>query len=114
MIYFLNTEIPDQKNVNISLSKIFGISTKKSSKICSYFGVSKKTKMKFLTLEIKNKILIYIENNFVVGDDLKQVLTQTKENQIRIKSYKGIRMKFKLPRRGQRTHTNAKTTKRNS
>jgi len=114
MIYFLNTEIPDQKNVNISLSKIFGISTKKSSKICSYFGVSKKTKMKFLTLEIKNKILIYIENNIVVGDDLKQVLTQTKENQIRIKSYKGIRMKFKLPRRGQRTHTNAKTTKRNS
>jgi ribosomal protein S13 len=63
---------------------------------------------------MKNKIVLYIENNIIIGDDLKQGLIQTKENQIRIKSYKGIRTKFRLPRRGQRTHTNAKTVKRSN
>lgn len=114
MIYILNTEIPDKKPLNISLKKIFGINYKKSSEICSYFGISKKTKVKFLTFEMKNQIIKYVENNIIIGDDLKQNLIRMKENQIRIKSYKGIRAKFKLPRRGQRTHTNAKTTKRNS
>jgi small subunit ribosomal protein S13 len=114
MVYILNTEIPDKKALNTGLKMIFGINSKKASEVCSYFGISRKAKIKLLTNEMKNKIVLYIENNIIIGDDLKQSLIQTKENQIRIKSYKGIRTKFRLPRRGQRTHTNAKTVKRSN
>jgi small subunit ribosomal protein S13 len=94
------------------LRKIFGIGTKKSTKICLTLGISKKTPVKFLTTELRNRIILYIENNEVIGDDLKQNLNQIKEKQIRLRTYKGQRAKFKLPRRGQRTRTNAKTAKK--
>ncbi len=112
MVYILNTEIPDKKKVSISLQNIFGIGKQKSSQICSWLGISEKTKIKDLSIEIKNKIINYIENSAITGDDLRQVLTQVRDNQIKIKCYKGQRAKYKLPRRGQRTHTNSKTCKK--
>ena len=39
-------------------------------------------------------------------------LSQIKEQQFRLKTYKSQRTRFKLPSRGQRTHTNAKTSKK--
>jgi small subunit ribosomal protein S13 len=112
MVYILNTEIQDKKVIKIALQNIFGIGKLNSIKICISLGISEKTPIKFLTSEIKNKIILYIENNLKIGDELKQKLTRLKENQIRIKCYKGQRAKFNLPRRGQRTHTNAKTSKK--
>lgn len=112
MVYILNTEVPDKKKVNISLQNIFGIGKPKSNKICFWFGISEKTKIKDLSIEIRNKIVNYIENTIATGDDLRQTLTQVRDNQIKIKCYKGQRAKSKLPRRGQRTHTNSKTSKK--
>tara|TARA_B110001469_G_scaffold127390_1_gene148086 strand:- start:3839 stop:4183 length:345 start_codon:yes stop_codon:yes gene_type:complete len=112
MVYILNTEIPNEKAINIALKNIFGLGTKKSNQVCLNLGISEKTPVKFLTAEQRSKIIIYIENNEIIGDDLKQNLIQLKEAQIRLKCYKGQRAKFKLPRRGQRTRTNAKTVKR--
>jgi|SouAtlMetagenome_1021521.scaffolds.fasta_scaffold03025_7 small subunit ribosomal protein S13 len=111
MIYILNTEISDKKPIKIALQNIFGVGKAKSIQICTHLGISEKTSIKFLTSEMKNKIVLYIENEIEIGDDLRKTLTQLKENQVRLKCYKGQRAKFKLPRRGQRTHTNAKTTK---
>jgi ribosomal protein S13 len=48
----------------------------------------------------------------MINEELKQTLMQIKEQQQRLKTYKGQRSRFKLPRRGQRTHTNAKTVKK--
>ncbi len=112
MVYLLNTEIPEKKIVKIALQKIFGIGKQKANIICLLFGISEKTKIKELSSELKTKIIYYIESNIKIGDDLKQNLTQIRENQIRIKCYKGQRAKYKLPRRGQRTHTNAQTVKK--
>jgi small subunit ribosomal protein S13 len=112
MIYILNTEISNKKVTSIALQNIFGLGKNKCSQVCLKLGISKKTPIKELTTEMKNKIILYIENNFIIGDDLKQNLVQLKEEQIRLKCYKGQRAKFKLPRRGQRTRTNAKTAKK--
>ena len=112
MTYILNTEIPDTEPLNTALTRVFGIGKNKSSKICSHLGIDQNTPLKFLTLEMRNKMIIYIENNVIIGDDLKQNLQQAREHQIRLKTYKGLRRKFKLPLRGQRTHTNAKTIKK--
>jgi small subunit ribosomal protein S13 len=112
MVYILNTEISEKKIVKIALENIFGIGRQKAIQICLFIGISKKTKIKELSAEIKNKIILYIENNIKIGDDLRQILTQIKENQIKIKCYRGQRAKHKLPRRGQRTHTNSQTVKK--
>jgi small subunit ribosomal protein S13 len=112
MVYLLNTELSDKKKVVIALQNIFGIGKKKSTEICISLGISDSTKVKELSIEIRNKIVNYIENNIKIGDDLRQKLTQIRDNQIKIKCYKGQRAKYKLPRRGQRTHTNSRTVKR--
>jgi len=111
MIYFLNTDIPDKKATPKALQNIFGIGKKNSTKLCRFLGFSEKTLVKHLTTEIKNKIIAYVETHIKNGDELKQALNRKKEHQIKIKCYKGQRARFNLPRRGQRTHTNAKTAK---
>ena len=112
MVYILNTEISDKKIVKIALRKIFGIGKQKAIEICLSLGISPKTQIKQLSAEIKNKIIIYIEKNIIIGNNLKHNLTQIKENQIRMKCYKVQRAKIKLQRRCQRTHTNSKTVKK--
>ena len=52
--------------------------------------------------------------DLVITDELKKSQSLFLQKYIDIKSYKGLRIVRKLPRRGQRTHTNAKTVKRRS
>jgi small subunit ribosomal protein S13 len=113
MPYLLNTEIPEKKQINVALSRIFGVGKKKSESICAFFGVSKKARMSMLNTEITNKIVNYIEKNMKINEELITLLNQSKEKEIKIRSYAGQRIKLKLPLRGQRTHTNAKTSKKN-
>ena len=112
MVYLLNTEISDKKTVQIGLQNIFGIGKFQADKICNQFGISKETKIQELSQDVKNKIVIFIEANFEIGDNLRQNIAEQKSLQTRIRCYKGQRAKFKLPRRGQRTHTNSKTVKK--
>lgn len=112
MIFILNTEIPNKKKVYIALQHIFGVGKCKSRELCNYFGISKKASILDLTVLLKNQIIIFIEKNIKINEDLKQHLMKLKEQQQRLKTYKGQRSRFKLPRRGQRTHTNAKTAKK--
>lgn len=112
MVYILNTEIPNKKSIYIALQFIFGIGKKKSINICDYFGISKKINITTLTLKKKDQVILFIENSLRINEDLKQNLTQIKEQSQRLKTYKGVRSRLKLPRRGQRTHTNSKTVKK--
>ena len=112
MAYILNTEIVEKKTTNVGLRAVYGMGKTRALKVSRYFGISDITTISDLEPEMVNKIALYIESRIVFGNDLKQVLTQIREKQIKIKCYKGQRAKYKLPRRGQRTHTNAKTAKR--
>jgi small subunit ribosomal protein S13 len=112
MVYILNTEISDKKKVYIALQSIFGLGLITSLNVCLFFGISKKATIKNLNTTLKNKIIVYVDKNIKINEDLKQFLVQNKEQQYRLKTYRGQRARFKLPRRGQRTHTNAKTAKK--
>lgn len=112
MVYILNTEISTTKPAFIALQKIFGLGQTTVLKIFNLFGISKRATIKRLTIPLKNKLIIYIEKNIIINEDLKQKLVSLKDQQQRLKTYKGLRSRFKLPRRGQRTHTNAKTVKK--
>jgi small subunit ribosomal protein S13 len=113
MAYFLDTYMNENKKIKNNFKKIIGISDTKLNKICKHFGV--KNSIKFLKLpnKLKAQIKNYIENNIETGE----AIIIKKMNQIdiytKIGSYRGSRARNNLPRRGQRTHTNSKTIKRN-
>jgi small subunit ribosomal protein S13 len=112
MQYFLNKEIPEKKSVINGLTHVFGFGKTKSLNICEIFGLSKKTKIEHLNQNFRTKIIKYVTKNIKINDELIQSINQATEKEIKIKSYKGQRIKLKLPRRGQRTKTNAKTIKK--
>ena len=102
----------DNKTFKSGFVKVFGIGDSLHLKIRKKFGLSKNIRIKDLNNELKNKITNYVENNIAYGSDLRQNIIKNKENLIKKRCYRGIRLKHGLPCRGQRTHTNAKTAKR--
>ena len=59
------------------------------------------------------KIIHCIEkSNFLIGNNFKKFKSLLLMDLINLKVYKGLRRIKGLPVRGQRTHTNSKTTRR--
>ncbi|OGG28438.1 30S ribosomal protein S13, partial [Candidatus Gottesmanbacteria bacterium RIFCSPLOWO2_01_FULL_48_11] len=56
-----------------------------------------------------NRIAKIIEKKYVVEGDLRKNVSDTIKRLIEIKSYRGTRHARKLPARGQRTRSNART-----
>ena len=93
--------------------KIYGIGLNNSLLLCKKLGLSKNIKIKDLSREQINKLLKTVELlNLIVGSDLKKNKLIISKKLIAIKTYRGLRSYQGLPVRGQRTHTNAKTSKR--
>lgn len=111
-MYFLRTEIPSKKFLFIGLQKIFGIGKKNSIRIIKHLGISRITFLNSLNDNKLKQLIKFIDKNFLIGKDLKNLKLTFIENEIKIKSYLGQRIRFHLPRRGQRTHTNARTIKK--
>ena len=112
MVYLLNTEISENKPISSAIQAIFGIGKKRSLTLCQEFGIKPQTKFKQLNKNIQNKIINYIQKEYTTGNDLRKILIETNEEHVAMRNYKGNRIKNKLPRRGQRTHTNSKTAKK--
>ena len=112
-MYFLNTELDNNKKVILSLTNVFGISLSTSKKICKILGFSDYMVLKDLNRnQVRSLIDIINSLNIITGNDLIKKLNFERKNLISIKCYRGIRLFSKLPVRGQRTHTNSKTCKR--
>lgn len=110
MIYILETELPENKSIYFSLTKIFGIGKFQSFLICKKIGLSHNSKLSKLTSNQIIKLVKLIENsNVLINSNLRKYKITLINKLIQIKTYKGIRRLRGLPIRGQRTHTNAKT-----
>jgi small subunit ribosomal protein S13 len=102
-------DLPENKKVDIALTKIFGIGRSNVKVLLREVKINKSMKVKELTEEDINKIQKEIDKNFKVEGDLK---TEIGENIKRLKEigcYRGIRHARGLPSRGQRTRSNART-----
>ena len=103
--------IPQNKLVHVGLTYIFGIGDKFSNQICSALVIQKSTRVNQLTDDQILKIREYIDKNFSVEGDLRRENSLSIKRLIDLASYRGSRHRKKLPVRGQRTHTNARTRK---
>lgn len=101
--------IPTEKQVQISLTYIYGIGPIFAARILEATKVSPTTRVKDLTEDELTRIREEINNNYTVEGDLQRVVTGNIKRLKDINSYRGLRHKSNLPSRGQRTRTNART-----
>jgi small subunit ribosomal protein S13 len=113
MIYLFESELPENKSVFLSLVHIYGFGKSKSFFICKRLGFSRNFKVKSLSKEHVSKLIKTIEHlNLKLASDLKKSKLLSTKKLIAMKAYKGSRKIRGLPARGQRTHTNAKTSRK--
>ena len=103
-------DLPNEKNIWIALTSIYGIGQNLSKEICDAAKVDKTKKAKELTDDEIASLRKEIDKHVVEGDLRREVAMNIK-NKMEIGSYQGLRHKKGLPVRGQRTRTNARTRK---
>lgn len=109
MARIANVTIPDEKQVQISLTYVFGIGPKHAASILEATKIEPTTRVKDLTEAELKKIRDEVDSNFVVEGDLQRVVAGNVKRLKDIQSYRGLRHKNNLPSRGQRTRTNGRT-----
>jgi small subunit ribosomal protein S13 len=101
--------IPDQKQVQIALTYVYGIGLKSSQDILKEANVEPTVRVKNLNDAELGRIQDIISNNYTVEGELQRIITGNIKRLRDINSYRGLRHKNSLPSRGQRTRTNART-----
>ena len=111
MARIAGVNIPTQKRVLISLTYIYGIGPKVAKNICEHVGIASSCRVHQLTDNEVLKIREYIDATFKVEGDLRREVSMNIKRLTDLGCYRGLRHRKKLPVRGQRTHTNARTRK---
>ncbi|MGL4367143.1 MAG: 30S ribosomal protein S13 [Brevinemataceae bacterium] len=104
-------EVPNNKAVWIGLTYIYGIGRYSALKIVEAAKIDKSQKIGELSEDELNRIREQIDLGFKVEGDLRTERSMNIKRLIDIGAYRGIRHKKRLPVRGQRTRTNARSWK---
>ena len=100
-----------QKPFSHTIQTTFGLGYKKTQQLFKWSGLNIRVNPKSLKKKQVNKINNNLKN-YKTGKLLKDETYEFIEFLIKTRTYKGIRHKLRYPVRGQRTHTNAKTSKK--
>jgi len=109
MARFANVEIPSDKQIQISLTYVYGIGPKHARDILAEAKVDPTKRVKDLTEAEEQAIRGIIDTKYVVEGDLHRQVGGNIKRLRDIGTYRGLRHKLNLPVRGQRTRTNART-----
>lgn len=101
--------IPDNKQVQIALTYVYGVGPKTSTTILSQAKVEPTVRVKDLTDAEIGRIQEIINNDLTVEGELQRIVTGNIKRLKDISAYRGLRHSASLPVRGQRTRTNART-----
>jgi small subunit ribosomal protein S13 len=113
VVYILNINLKNTKRVYVALCKIFGVGKYQAINLCNRLNIGVDKCLGELNQMNLFLLLKQIEQqNLVVENELQQQRQNSISELIDMKSYKGVRHIFRLPVRGQRTRTNARTRKR--
>ncbi len=101
--------IPNEKQIQVSLTYVYGIGPKTSQNILKKAKVGLTVRTKDLTDDEVARIQEVINNDLIVEGELQRIVTGNIKRLKDINAYRGLRHKQNLPSRGQRTKTNART-----
>ena len=111
MARIAGVDLPRDKRVEIGLTYILGIGLSSSQQILAKTGVNPDTRVRDLTEDEVQKIREVIGSDYKVEGDLRRDTALNIKRLIEVNSYRGKRHRAGLPVRGQRTKTNARTSK---
>ena len=112
MARIAGVNIPKEKRFVISLTYIYGIGTTTAQKICKKLKIDTKLRTHEVSEDMLAKVRALLEKEYkVLEGDLRRKISSDIKRLVDLGCYRGIRHVKKLPVRGQRTHTNAKTRK---
>jgi len=104
-------DLPRNERLEVSLTRIFGVGRTLSRKILQDTGVDPNKKTRDLTDDEGVKLRNALDNDYKVEGDLRRDISMHIKRLQDIGSYRGLRHRSRLPVRGQRTSTNARTRK---
>jgi len=104
-------DLPRNKRIEIGLTYIYGIGLPRSQRILSETQISPDKRIKDLEDTEVAQLRDFINQNYKVEGDLRREVQLNIKRLIEIGSYRGLRHRRNLPVRGQRTRTNARTSK---
>ncbi|HBF91345.1 MAG TPA: 30S ribosomal protein S13 [Hyphomonas atlantica] len=111
MARIAGVNIPTNKRVEIALRYIHGIGPAMAREIIEKGVVDSTRRVSDLTDAEVIKIRETIDADYLVEGDLRRDTSMNIKRLMDLGSYRGLRHRRKLPVRGQRTHTNARTRK---
>lgn len=111
MARIAGVDLPREKHSEIALTYIFGVGRTRSKEILAATGIDPTVKVKELTEEELRLLRAYIDQNLTVEGDLRRAVSQNIKRLQEIGCYRGIRHRRRLPCRGQRTRTNARSNR---
>jgi small subunit ribosomal protein S13 len=101
--------IPNEKQIHVSLTYVYGIGPKVANDILAAAKVERTVRVKDLTDAEIGRIQDVINESLVVEGELQRIVAGNIKRLKDIGAYRGLRHKANLPSRGQRTKTNART-----
>lgn len=104
-------DLPSNKKVEIGLTYIYGIGRYFAKCIVEAAKIPENKKVFELTTEEVTAIREVIDAKYVVEGNLRREVAMNIKRVTDLGCYRGLRHRKKLPVRGQRTHTNARTRK---
>lgn len=102
-------DIPDNKRVEVSLRRIYGIGPTRARQIAERARVEGNPRVGELSDEQLNRMRELVDKEYTVEGDLRREVNDNIRRLIDIGTYRGSRHRKGLPARGQRTRTNART-----
>ena len=111
MARLAGVDLPRDKRMEIALTYIYGIGRTAAKATLEATGVSPDLRAKDLTDEDLLKLRDYIDEHFRVEGDLRREVAGDIRRKVEIGCYQGLRHRRGLPVHGQRTRTNARSSK---
>lgn len=111
MARIAGVNIPTNKRVEIALTYIHGIGRTKAKEICAQLRMPPERRVHELTDGEVIGIRELIDANYQVEGDVRREVAMNIKRLMDLKTYRGLRHRARLPVRGQRTSTNARTRK---
>ncbi len=111
MARIAGVNIPTNKRVVIALRYLYGIGPTTAVEICTKVNIAPERRVSQLTDAEIAQIRDLIARDYVVEGDLRREVAMNIKRLMDLGCYRGLRHRRKLPVRGQRTHTNARTRK---
>jgi small subunit ribosomal protein S13 len=103
--------IPSGKRLEIALTYIHGLGLTRAKEICQKASIEGSRRVNQLTDSEVIKLREIIDANYLVEGELRREVGMNIKRLMDLGCYRGLRHRRRLPVRGQRTHTNARTRK---